>query len=325
MRKLKYLLMFAMCLASLVGWASSTTRNVSMRGAGIEPSIITASVETVDFGYVKVGYNVTQRFKVTGTNLLDNLTLSISNDRFDQYSVSPSTITPENAEQGVTVTVKVSPWNQWGCTATLTASSQGADDLVIPITADIRWAECLPKYNEITAYAGWMSSISGTINIPDAEIPHDPNTPVVRSPQAGNMPLVEVSSASVGIADYSYEIHGDPGFGVLITKGSLIAKTCDVKIIYRPLTVGTHHATITFSCSRGGCPVTINVYGTAIELPEPGDIDGDGIFTIIDATGLIDILLSNDEVPPFADVDNDETVTIKDVTILIDKLLNSGN
>ena len=110
----------------------------------------------------------------------------------------------------------------------------------------------------------------------------------------------------------------------MITRRSSIAKTCDVKIIYRPLTIGTHNATITFSCLTGGCAVTENVTGTAIEQPQPGDLNGDGIFSIGDATSLIDLLLSNDEMPPFADVDQDNTVSIKDVTTLIDKLL-SGN
>lgn len=323
MKKYLYSFIIAICLTTMASWASPVSGKASLMGSRGESAVISANVETIDFGYVTIGYKVTQRFTVTGTNLIDNITLSISNDRFNQFSVSPGTITPEKAAQGTTVTVTVSPYNQYGCTATLTLASLGAEDVIIPITSDINWAECLPKNNEITAYVGWMSSISGTINFPDAEVPHDPNTPVVRTPAACHAPQLQVAPDGFAVSDYSFEIQGDPGFGVLITKGSSSAKTCNVKIIYRPLIVGTHHATITFSCSRGGCPVTINVYGTAIEQPEPGDIDGDGIFTIVDATGLIDLLLSgDDEVPSFADVDSDDSVGIKDVTALIDRLLN---
>jgi hypothetical protein len=53
-------------------------------------------------------------------------------------------------------------------------------------------------------------------------------------------------------------------------------------------------------------------------------VNGDGNIAISDATSLIDMLLSGDELPAWADVDGDGTVGIKDVTTLIDMLL-SGN
>lgn len=309
MKKVTFFLFLAMSLSTALSWAS-------------EAAVITASVEAVDFGEVVLGYKVTQRLTVTGFNLTDDLTLSISEDRFQQFSVSPATITAENAALGAVVTVSVSPFNPYGTTAMLTLASPGAEDVTIPITAYIYRATQMPKNNQMTAYVGWYSSIIGTINIPDAEIPYDPNTPVVRTPAAGNEPVSQVAPG--GGLGYTYSISGDDCFSVLITRRSSIVKTCDVKIFYRPLTIGTHHATITFSCLAGGCPVTVNVTGTAIEQPQPGDLNGDGIFTIGDATSLIDILLSDDEMPPFADVNSDNVVSIKDVTVLIDKLL-SGN
>ena len=307
----------------MASWASPVSGKASLMGSRGESAVISANVETIDFGYVTIGYKVTQRFTVTGTNLIDNITLSISNDRFNQFSVSPGTITPEKASMGMLINLTLSPYNPYGESATLTISSPGAEDVIIPITSNIYRATQMPKNNQMTAYVGWFSSICGTINIPDAEIPYDPNTPVVRTPAAGSDPVNQVAPGE-GLG-YIYSISGDNCFSVVITRGSLIAKTCDVKIIYRPLTLGTHHATITFSCIRGGCPVTVNVAGTAIEQPQLGDLNGDGIFTIVDATGLIDLLLSDDdEVPPFADVDSDDAVGIKDVTTLIDRLLNNN-
>ena len=307
----------------MASWASPVSGKASLMGSRGESAVISANVETIDFGYVTIGYKVTQRFTVTGTNLIDNITLSISNDRFNQFSVSPGTITPEKASMGMLINLTLSPYNPYGESATLTISSPGAEDVIIPITSNIYRATQMPKNNQMTAYVGWFSSICGTINIPDAEIPYDPNTPVVRTPAAGSDPVSQVAPGE-GLG-YIYSISGDNCFSVVITRGSLIAKTCDVKIIYRPLTLGTHHATITFSCIRGGCPVTVNVAGTAIEQPQLGDLNGDGIFTIVDATGLIDLLLSDDdEVPPFADVDSDDAVGIKDVTTLIDRLLNNN-
>ena len=57
----------------------------------------------------------------------------------------------------------------------------------------------------------------------------------------------------------------------------------------------------------------------------PGDINGDGSIAIGDATNLIDMLLSGDELPAWADVNGDGEVTIKDITVLIDMLLNGNN
>ena len=295
MKKDLYLFIIAMCLATTASWASPVTGNASFKGANGEPAVITANVEAIDFGDVVVGYYAYKTF------------------------MTPSTITPEQAAMGMLIRVMLSPHNPYAETATLTISSPGAEDVVIPITSNIYRATQMPKYNEMTAYVGWFSSISGTINIPDAEIPYDPNTPVVRTPAAGNDPVSQVAPGE-GMG-YFYTISGDNCFSVVITRSSSIAKTCDVKIIYRPLTLGTHNATITFSHIRGGCSVTVNVTGTAIEQPQPGDLNGDGLFSIGDATGLIDFLLSDDEVPPFADVDCDNAVSIKDVTKLIDKLL----
>ena len=319
MKSYLYSFIIAMTLATTASWASPVTGNASLRGSNGDPAVISANVEAIDFGDVLIGYKVYNYFTVIGTNLTEDMTLSISDDRFGQYSVSPSTLTPEKATQGVLVGVTLSPSNPYGETATLTISSPGAEDVIIPITANIYRAAQMPKNNQMTAYVGWFSSISGTINIPDAEIPHDPNTPVVRTPAAGNDPVNQIGP--VGGLGYSYSISGDDCFSVVFTRSSTIVKTCDIKIIYRPVTIGTHHAEITFSCIWGGCPVTVKVTGTAIEQPQPGDLNGDGLFTIGDATGLIDLLLSNDEMPPFADVDQDNAVSIKDVTTLIDKLL----
>ena len=316
------LLLLVMSLATTASWASPAAGNTSLRGTNDEPAVISANVETIDFGDVLIGYKVHHFFTVIGTNLNEDMTLSISDDRFDQFSVTPSRLTPERAAMGMLINLTLSPYNPYGESATLTISSPGAEDVIIPITSNIYRATQMPKNNQMTAYVGWFSSICGTINIPDAEIPYDPNTPVVRTPAAGSDPVSQVAPGE-GLG-YIYSISGENCFSVVITRGSLIAKTCDVKIIYRPLTLGTHHATITFSCIRGGCPVTVNVAGSSIEQPQPGDLDGDGIFSIGDATGLIDCLLSDDEVPPFADVDCDDAVTIKDVTTLIDRLLNNN-
>lgn len=56
----------------------------------------------------------------------------------------------------------------------------------------------------------------------------------------------------------------------------------------------------------------------------PGDINGDGDFSISDVTRLINELLNSNELPAYTDVNGDGMVNIKDVTDLIDMLLK-GN
>jgi hypothetical protein len=54
----------------------------------------------------------------------------------------------------------------------------------------------------------------------------------------------------------------------------------------------------------------------------PGDVDGDNMIGISDASVLIDMLL-NGELPAYADVNGDGEVSISDVSDLIDMLLNN--
>lgn len=65
-------------------------------------------------------------------------------------------------------------------------------------------------------------------------------------------------------------------------------------------------------------------FGRIVEDLFVGDVNGDGIVTIIDVTALIDILLSGEEAPQTADCNNDGIVSISDVTALIDYLLSNN-
>ena len=56
----------------------------------------------------------------------------------------------------------------------------------------------------------------------------------------------------------------------------------------------------------------------------PGDVNGDGVISVKDATDLVDQLLNGEELPLWMDVSGDGTVSIFDITTLIDMLL-AGN
>ena len=63
MMKSKLLFAIALILATAQAWAAS--------------AVITANVESMNFGEVEIGYPVTQNFVVTGQNLNDNINLAL--------------------------------------------------------------------------------------------------------------------------------------------------------------------------------------------------------------------------------------------------------
>ena len=104
---------------------------------GIEPPAgalgpqIIANPTSLEFeGYA--GETYTQTINVKGYNLEENITIAKSGSSV--YSVSPTTITPEQAENGVDVTVTYKPTAAGNTTATLTLSSGEAEAQTVTIT-----------------------------------------------------------------------------------------------------------------------------------------------------------------------------------------------
>lgn len=287
-------------------------------------AVIDVNVDTLAFGAVEVGYPVTATFTVNGTDIQDDINLSIEGGNNSYYQVTPETITPQDAANGVVVTVMCKPSSVYFWQANILLSSTGADDVVIPITVDLYFpAEMF--YNNHTeqfeAYIGQIVTHTGTIRFADAEVPHDPNTPVDR----GNGGLT-MDVDGTGLIDnaYSLSIEGaDPiNFSARLVKTSTIANICTVAISYAPHSLGSHQATLKVNCSRAGVPtVTIPLRGESTGVL--GDMDNDGLLDIVDVTKMIDGLLNGHEVDGRADLDCDGTFNICDVTLLINRLLAS--
>ena len=100
---------------------------------GIQPPgpSISASPNSVNFtGYATNTY--TQTITVIGSLLTDDITIGMSGSNV--YSVSPTTISADDAENGVAVTVTYAPTAAGETSATLTLTSEGAETVTIPIT-----------------------------------------------------------------------------------------------------------------------------------------------------------------------------------------------
>lgn len=105
-----------------ISGGGAPTKYVSITGAGVVPSIAT-SESSLNFGNVLKNDSKPLTFVVTGTDLTSNLTLSSNNSYF---TVTPSSISKEDAALGVLVTVTYKPTATDNHSGTITISSEGA-------------------------------------------------------------------------------------------------------------------------------------------------------------------------------------------------------
>ena len=142
---------------------------------------------------------------------------------------------------------------------------------------------------QFAAVVGQFATRSGYIKFADAELPPDPNIPVVMS----NVITLNGIGADLGGDVYSVSIDGADSdmFIAAITSVSASENGCTVRITYRPTTVGTHTARLNVYCTNAGAPLTyVNLCGEGIA--QPGDVDGNGQIGISDVSTLIDMLLN---------------------------------
>lgn len=220
---------------------------------------ISANIDTLQIAPVTIGYKTRKTFKVYGENLQGDVTLSIDSRHSSYFSITPSTITAEEAAAGATVTVQFAPMLYGSENGTLTLSSPGAEDLVIPVLARgedieptvIKHSESRTLEGEIGKLA--MTSIVEVIRWADAEIPEPPFP--------WEYELMALPNYAAG---YSVTVEGDNCFHASIIRSSASIKTCDVRIYYSPNDVGPHRAKVTISCDRAWYDVVLTITGNGI-------------------------------------------------------------
>ena len=105
-----------------------------MKGSATNP-VISVSDEDIDFGSVMMNTGATATFNVMGQALTGDVTLTL-NDDYGVFSVNPVAISASDAANGVTVTVAFNPVALGKCNATVTLSSNGAQDVVVNLTGN---------------------------------------------------------------------------------------------------------------------------------------------------------------------------------------------
>ena len=317
MKKSVLLFIAALMLLAARGWAAPA--------AGNESAVITVSVDALDFGNLELGYPVVRNVTVTGENLTGDINLAVESEHAYFYQVTPATITPEQAANGASVKVKCLPVSSYVKPANIRLTSLGAEDVLIPITANPCYPGDMFAYNqtqEFTAYAGGVSSRTGSVRFADAGIPPDPT--VDRSVGIGDDEEVTFN-ASVIPLQYSLEITGDDAqcFTATFVKASTLINMCTVRVSYFPKSCGTHTATLLLHCATAGVPeISIPLRGESDGIL--GDLDGNGVLGINDVTGMINVLLVGEDNLECADFNCDGKVSISDVTCLISRLLSDN-
>ena len=119
----------------------------------LTPQIIT-STSQLSFGSLLNGNSRNQNLTFSGSQLTNNILLTISGTNAQYFSVSPKSITAANANGNNLVTVTYSPLSEGSHTATLTLSSTSADDVVITLkgtcqqACTIQWLVNGQEYTE---------------------------------------------------------------------------------------------------------------------------------------------------------------------------------
>ena len=103
-----------------------------MKGAATNP-VISVSSTDIDFGDVMMNNSATMTFRVTGQALTDNLTLTL-NDANGVFDINPTVISASDAANGVYVTATFNPAAIQDYNATVTLSSNGAEDVIVNLS-----------------------------------------------------------------------------------------------------------------------------------------------------------------------------------------------
>ena len=140
------------------GWSTFTNYQELEEGAegdGDSPvpatPTITVSKSSLNMGKFIPGYTTTSKtVTVTGRDLTDDITLAVSGSAI---IIDKTTITKEDAADGVTVTVALAPTANAPFEETITIVSTGADNKTITVTGDLMGQQNIAKLSDLSGNA----------------------------------------------------------------------------------------------------------------------------------------------------------------------------
>lgn len=217
-------------------------------GASAGPTITTTPKEVAFEGYV--GDTYTETINVKGVSLTGNITASISGNR--AFTIDKTSIKQSNGEASADITVTWKPTSAEAQQATLTLTSNGADDATVSITGTVLVPELIADPETITFTAEAGLTATGSFSVLGADLKGD----VTATLNDANG-VFSLSTTTVTKAD------AEEGKAIDVT--------------FAPTAVGSYPATVTLS-SPGVDDITITLSGTAT-TPIPTLTASDDILT----------------------------------------------
>ena len=110
--------------------AEPVTINITGTAEEVIPTIVASSESLTFAGYATLSYELSCNVK--GLHLEDGISVTL-NDENGVYSVSPTTISKDEAAEGIDLVITWSPVEAGSQQATITLSSEGAEDVVVSL------------------------------------------------------------------------------------------------------------------------------------------------------------------------------------------------
>ena len=110
--------------------AEPVTINITGTAEEVVPTIVASSESLTFAGYATLSYELSCNVK--GLHLEDDISVTL-NDENGVYSVSPTTISKDEAAEGIDLVITWSPVEAGSQQATITLSSEGAEDVVVSL------------------------------------------------------------------------------------------------------------------------------------------------------------------------------------------------
>lgn len=313
-------------------------KTVTLHGVANEPAApaqpgFTLDCDQVDFGYGFNGYGENRKIMLTGEGLTGNLTLNLVGGDSIHFSVTPSTITPDMAAQGVEINLRFFPYSEGRLNTRLVISSPDVADKIVPLSGyGIKTGAYLyPSADSLSFETPVGGSALQTVGVLKKNFDG-----WIAAPGPNHAPVSMAPVLPVVLTSVFCNIEGDDecNFSIVSTNVTQSSTGCDSVIFtisYTPLEAGTHTANLVFSTMilnnrYPAHPVTIPITGVATGGNVAGDLNGDGQLTVSDVILLINDLISANRmmtVNPVADVNCDGDVNITDVVKLIDAVMHA--
>lgn len=144
--------------------AEPVTINITGTAEEVIPTIVASSESLTFAGYATLSYELSCNVK--GLHLEDEISVTL-NDENGVYSVSPTTISKDEAAEGIDLVITWSPVEAGSQQATITLSSEGAEDVVVSLngTAEAAIPTIFASETSLSFSAGINETKTNTLTV----------------------------------------------------------------------------------------------------------------------------------------------------------------